>query len=131
MQIQFNLLSSKMKDKELFATIPKIRKKLKQSTNPEEQKQQASYKLAVNTNFGTTNAPFNTLYDPSKMYDTTITGQLIIAKMIEDLYLIGCKSKSTNTDGNTFKKDKENRYLEVKEKYKNIINIEETIIEKV
>lgn len=58
-----------------------------------------SLKIASNGTFGKTSDPYSTIYSPSMMVQTTLTGQLSLLMAIELLNLNGFKVISANTDG--------------------------------
>lgn len=58
-----------------------------------------SMKIFVNGIFGKTGSPFSIVYAPRMMIQTTVTGQLSILMLIEELVLRGFQVISANTDG--------------------------------
>lgn len=58
-----------------------------------------SLKIFINGLFGKTGSPYSVVYSPSMMIQTTVTGQLTILMLIEDLVLRGFDVISANTDG--------------------------------
>jgi len=58
-----------------------------------------SLKIVVNSTFGLTGSKYSFLYDPKVMIQVTLTGQLILLRMIERAHLAGIKVISANTDG--------------------------------
>jgi len=56
-------------------------------------------KIVVNGSFGKFGSPYSTLYAPSLLIQTTITGQLALLMLIERLELVGVHVMSANTDG--------------------------------
>lgn len=59
-------------------------------------------KIKNNGYFGKTSDPWSIFYEPEKMLHTTLTGQISILMVIEDLEHIGVKVVSANTDGIVF-----------------------------
>ena len=59
-------------------------------------------KIKNNGYFGKTSDPWSIFYDPPAMLHTTLTGQISILMLIEDLEHIGVKVVSANTDGIVF-----------------------------
>lgn len=59
-------------------------------------------KIKNNGYFGKTSDPWSIFYEPEKMLHTTLTGQISILMLIEDLEYIGVKVVSANTDGIVF-----------------------------
>ncbi|MGL4523715.1 MAG: hypothetical protein ACRCWQ_14300, partial [Bacilli bacterium] len=60
------------------------------------------YKLVLNSTFGILIDKYNPMYAPVSGYSVTITGQLLLAKVIEDLALAGYEVVAANTDGVSF-----------------------------
>ena len=58
-----------------------------------------SLKIVVNSTFGLTGSKYSFLYDPKVMIQVTLTGQLILLRIIERAYLAGINVVSANTDG--------------------------------
>ncbi len=58
-----------------------------------------SLKIFTNGIFGKTGSPYSIVYAPRMMIQTTVTGQLSILMLIEDMVLNGFKVISANTDG--------------------------------
>lgn len=56
-------------------------------------------KIVLNGSFGKFGSPYSTLYSPNLMIQTTVTGQLAVLMLIEDLELRGFSVVSANTDG--------------------------------
>lgn len=56
-------------------------------------------KIVLNGSFGKFGSPYSTLYSPDLMIQTTITGQLAMLMLIEELELRGIHVISANTDG--------------------------------
>ncbi len=56
-------------------------------------------KIVLNGSFGKFGSPYSTLYSPNLMIQTTVTGQLAILMLIEELELRGYQVVSANTDG--------------------------------
>lgn len=56
-------------------------------------------KIAVNGSFGKSGSPYSVLYEPQMMIQITMTGQLGLLLLIEDLVLAGIEVISANTDG--------------------------------
>lgn len=58
-----------------------------------------SLKLILNSAFGKLSNRWSCMYDPAGMLNVTITGQLALLMLIEDLENAGCSVYSANTDG--------------------------------
>ncbi len=56
-------------------------------------------KIVLNGSFGKFGSPYSTLYSPNLMIQTTISGQLAVLMLIEELELRGINVVSANTDG--------------------------------
>lgn len=56
-------------------------------------------KIVLNGSFGKFGSPYSVLYSPDLMIQTTVTGQLGILMLIEELELRGMQVVSANTDG--------------------------------
>lgn len=56
-------------------------------------------KIVLNGSFGKFGSPFSALYSPNLMIQTTMTGQLAILMLMEDLEAYGIEVISANTDG--------------------------------
>jgi hypothetical protein len=62
-------------------------------------KRSDSFKIVNNGTFGKTGSPYSVVYAPKLMISTTITGQLSLLMLIEELELNGFTVISANTDG--------------------------------
>lgn len=62
----------------------------------------AVFKIVLNSTYGHLGNMWSPLYDPELQMYVTITGQLAILMLIEDLTAVGCTVVSANTDGVTF-----------------------------
>ena len=82
-------------------------------------------KIVINSIYGKLGFEYGYMYSPSCMYETTINGQLILLKTIENLELAGFRCFYSNTDGATFKvkKGQEDLFYEIANKYAEEINI--------
>lgn len=58
-----------------------------------------SLKITINGSFGKLGNKYSTIYAPQLMLQVTITGQLVLLMLIEQLELNGIKCISANTDG--------------------------------
>lgn len=94
----------RIRDKRLAA---ETKKKLKDNPNDERLKKeliayQASAdtrKIELNGSFGKFGSRYSTLYSPSLLIQTTLTGQLSLLMLIEELERYGIPVVSANTDG--------------------------------
>lgn len=69
----------------------------------EQQTDTASLKLVANSTFGQTSQKYSNLYDPSLTLHTTVTGQLSLLILVDQLEKAGIHCISANTDGVTFR----------------------------
>lgn len=60
-----------------------------------------SLKITINGTFGKFASPYSNLYSPNLLMQVTLTGQLSLLMLIEQLELAGIKVVSANTDGVT------------------------------
>jgi len=58
-----------------------------------------SLRIVINGSFGKLGSPYSTLYSPELMVQVTVTGQLLLLMLIEDLEEVGISVISGNTDG--------------------------------
>lgn len=63
-------------------------------------------KITINGTFGKLGSKFSFLYSPELLIQTTITGQLAILMLIEQMHLAGIRTISANTDGIVLYADK-------------------------
>ena len=93
--IRYNLLSRSVTKPELFKEIYRKRLELKAAG---KKKEQAPYKIILNSMFGISGAPFSEAYDPRRNHEVCINGQLLTLDLIE--HLEGhCRLIQSNTDG--------------------------------
>lgn len=72
----------------------------KRKTYPKGSAFNAAYKLALNGSFGVSNSPFSVFYDPRFMLSITLSGQMMLAMLVDKLLSIPTlKMVMTNTDG--------------------------------
>ena len=70
-------------------------------------------KIVLNGTFGKFGSKYSFLYSPELMIQTTITGQLAMLMLIEQMHLVGVRTVSANTDGIVLHADKAlNRTIE-------------------
>lgn len=86
-----------------------------------------AYKIVINTVYGAMNYKFGNklgmLYDLENLYKVTITGQLLIAKLIEDLVSEGYKVVYANTDGIMIENKGDTKYKEICNKWEKQFNL--------
>lgn len=93
--IQYDLLSRAVTKKDLFIEICNLRLALKAAG---KKKEQAPYKIVVNSMFGISGAEFSPAYDPRRNHEVCVNGQLLLLDLIEHLEG-SCKLIQSNTDG--------------------------------
>lgn len=99
LMIEYNFLSRNVSDKTKYKNIYDTRMELK---HKKLKKEQAPYKLVLNSTFGASKDKNNNLYDPRQATNVCVNGQLMLLDLIEKL-----EDKYTliqsNTDGVMFK----------------------------
>lgn len=82
-------------------------------------------KIVINSIYGLLGSDYYWLKDIKALLKITVTGQLILAKFLEDLYINGIQVISKNTDGilSIVKKDQKEKYLEICENMSKLYNI--------
>lgn len=93
--IQYDLLSRNVKDKGIYKEIYNKRVALKKAG---KKKEQAPYKIILNSTFGITNDQFSLAYDPRRNHEVCINGQLLLLDLLEKLEG-HCELIQSNTDG--------------------------------
>lgn len=97
LMIEYDLLSRAVKDKQVFKDIYDKRVALKQAGL---KKEQAPYKIILNSTFGITNDQYSLAYDPRRNHEVTINGQLLLLDLLEKLETIPeFELLNSNTDG--------------------------------
>jgi hypothetical protein len=90
-----------------------------------------SLKIVLNGSFGKFGSMWSTLYSPNLLIQTTITGQLALLMLIEEIELNGIQVVSANTDGIVIKcpRDREDELESIIEAWENKtgFNMEEAI----
>lgn len=99
LMIQYDFLSRNVSESKKYEEIYKHRMKLKKEG---KKKEQAPYKLVLNSTYGASKDKYNNLFDPLQANNVCINGQLMLLDLIEKLedrwQLI-----QSNTDGVMFK----------------------------
>lgn len=98
LMIQMNLVPAGMSDRFTFELNALTRERLEYKSRANTIKANA-LKLVINSLFGKTGSKFSPLYDPVKLLQTTVNGQLILMMLIEMLDMYGLKIIAGNTDG--------------------------------
>jgi hypothetical protein len=90
-----------------------IKRRAKTVEDPAERKrldvQATALKLVLNSTFGKLGDPFSSLFDPSAFLAVTLSGQLMLIDLIEQLTAVGVRVLSANTDGLFIKVSRKNR----------------------
>lgn len=95
LMIEWDLLTRAAEDKEIYKSIYEKRIALKKAG---KKKEQAPYKIILNSTFGIGLDEYNSAYDPRRSHEVTINGQLFILDLLE--HLEGhCDIIQSNTDG--------------------------------
>ncbi len=95
LMIEYDLLSRNVKDKSVFKKVYDKRVALKKAG---KKKEQAPYKIILNSTFGITNDPYSLAYDPRRNHEVCINGQLLLLDLLEKLEG-NCELIQSNTDG--------------------------------
>lgn len=95
LMIEYDLLSRNVKDKSVFKQVYDKRVALKKAG---KKKEQAPYKIILNSTFGITNDEYSSAYDPRRNHEVTINGQLLLLDLLEKLEGY-CELIQSNTDG--------------------------------
>ena len=125
----YNLLPTQVENKKLYYEMIDNRIETKKN-DPDLADAQ---KVVLNTVFGQLGFKNSKLYNFSGMYNVTITGQLLIMKLVEMFYLKGYEIVYINTDGIIFKDKGTDEYLKIKEEWEKQFNfnLEESRIKKI
>lgn len=78
-----------------------------------EVKKEKAIKKAINSYYGRTGFSNSKLYSPDKMFSMTITGQLMLLRLVEDLTQSGYEVVYLNTDGLTILDNGTTDYKEI------------------
>ena len=93
--IEYDMLSRNVKDKSVYKKIYDTRVALKKAG---KEKEQAPYKIILNSTYGICKDQFNPAYDPRRANEVCINGQLLLLDLLE--HLEGhCELIQSNTDG--------------------------------
>ena len=93
--IEYDLLSRNVQDKSVYKKIYDTRVALKKAG---KKKEQAPYKIILNSTFGICKDAYNAAYDPRRANEVCINGQLLLLDLLE--HLEGhCELIQSNTDG--------------------------------
>lgn len=95
LMIEYDLLTRNCKDKSKFKQIYDKRVELKKAG---KKKEQAPYKIILNSTYGICKDPYNPAYDPRQSNNVCINGQLLLLDLLEHLEG-NCEIIQSNTDG--------------------------------
>lgn len=93
--IEYDMLTRSVHDKAAYKKIYDTRLALKKAG---KKKEQAPYKIILNSTFGICKDSFNAAYDPRRANEVTINGQLLLLDLLEHLEN-HCDLIQSNTDG--------------------------------
>ena len=130
---RFDLLPNSVKNKQMYYDMIDERIALK-ITDPAKAN---AYKLVLNTVFGALlyvssySGKVGKLFDFEKFLQVTITGQLLIMKLVEDLTLNGFKVVYVNTDGLMIEDNGDDGWKEIMREWEEItsLTLEENKVE--
>ena len=83
----------------VFHAIVMDRLKAKAGTTEDDKSNANSLKIVINASFGKFGSVYSPLFGPNLLIQTTLTGQLALLMLIEQIELIGINVVSANTDG--------------------------------
>lgn len=93
--IQYDMLSRNVSDKEVYKQIYDTRVALKKAG---KKKEQAPYKIILNSTYGICKDEYSSMYDPRRANEVCVNGQLLLLDLLE--HLEGhCEVIQSNTDG--------------------------------
>lgn len=101
LMIEYNFLSRNVRHPEKFKEVYDIRMDLKHQG---KKKEQAPYKIVLNSTYGASKDQYNNLFDPLQANNVCINGQLLLLDLIEHIEAkTNFKLIQSNTDGIMFK----------------------------
>lgn len=102
LMIEYGFLSRNVRHAEKFKEIYDIRVELKKEG---KKKEQAPYKIVLNSTYGASKDKYNNLFDPLQANNVCINSQLLLLDLIEHVTdkIPGAKLIQSNTDGVMFK----------------------------
>lgn len=115
--INFNGLGDKTQE---YKQILDYRLQLKHEG---KKKEQAPYKLILNSTYGLLNNQYNPLNKPSLAFSICIYGQISLYVLTKMLHSVGCKVFNINTDGVAFEPDQASAYLGIVDEWQNTFNL--------
>lgn len=93
--IRYDMLSRNVKDKSVYKKIYDTRVALKKAGMDKEQ---APYKIILNSTYGICKDPTSSAYDPRRANEVCVNGQLLLLDLLEHLEP-HCSVVQSNTDG--------------------------------
>ena len=106
---KYDQLPNTVVDRTVMRSMINDKEKYGEENDPRE----SSVKKAINSVFGRTGFENSRLFAPDKMYSVTITGQLLLLRLSEDLMLGGYDIVYLNTDGLTIPDNGTKDYIEI------------------
>jgi len=120
MLYQYDFLPNTIKDKEIYGKLIEDKKRYSETNDPRV----SAVKESINAIYGRMGYNNSKLYAPDKLYQTTITGQLLQLRLIEDLRSAGYEVIYLNTDGLSILDNGDDSYKTIVEKWANEFNVE-------
>lgn len=107
LMIEHDFLTRNCRKKELYSDIYKTRVELKKQG---KEKEQAPYKIILNSTYGICKDQFSKAYDPLQANNVCVNGQLMLLDLLEKLEPY-CRLIQSNTDGIIIQIDEKNYNL--------------------
>jgi len=120
MLYQYDLLPNTIKDKEIYGKLIEDKKRYGEAGDYRV----SAVKESINAIYGRMGYINSKLYAPDKLYQTTITGQLLQLRLIEDLRAGGFEVVYLNTDGLTILNNGDDSYKEIASKWADEFGVE-------
>lgn len=117
---EFNFLPNTIKDKEIYGKLIEDKKRYSETNDPRV----SAVKESINAIYGRMGFENSRLYAPDKLYQTTITGQLLQLRLIEDLRAGGFEVVYLNTDGLTILDNSDDSYKDIVQRWADEFNVE-------
>ena len=107
---RYDLLASTVSDRGALRSLIEAKERYGREGDTRREK---AIKKGINSYYGRTGFDNSKVYSPDKMYSTTITGQLMMLRLAEDLHLAGYEVMYLNTDGLTIVDNGDDNYKEI------------------
>ena len=120
MLYQYDFLPNTIKDKEIYGKLIEDKKRYSETNDSRV----SAVKESINAIYGRMGYNNSRLYAPDKLYQTTITGQLLQLRLIEDLRAHGYEIIYLNTDGLSILDNGDETYKEIVEAWAKEFNVE-------